>query len=96
MDTFSDVEVFKNYASQYNTSSRTFITLNQERIERIKDISKRSVVAFLLGIGLDESGNLVIDSKEKATRLINLCYKTFQDAETANVLKVSTVTMLSN
>ena len=58
---FSDVESFKAYASQY-TSSRTFITLKSERIERIKDKRKRKTVATMLKIELDNSGNFIIDS----------------------------------
>ena len=94
-DAFSDVEVFKAYASQY-TSSRTFITLKSERIERVKDKRKRRSVATMLKIDLDESGNFIIDSKEKASYLIKyLCFKIFKDGETNDVLEASTISTLS-
>lgn len=92
---FSDGESFKTYASQY-TSSRTFITLKLERIERIKDKRKRKSVATMLKINLDESGNFIIDSKEKASYLIRyLCFKIFKDGETNDLLEASTISTLS-
>lgn len=92
---FSDAEAFKTYASQY-TSSRTFITLKSERIERVKDKRKRRSVASMLGIELDESGNFIINSKEKASHLIKyLCFKIFKDSETNDVLEASTISTLS-
>lgn len=92
---FSDVESFKTYASQY-TSSRTFITLKSERIERIRDKRKRKAVATMLKIGLDGSGNFIIDSKEKASYLIKyLCFKIFKDDETKDLLEASAISTLS-
>ena len=92
---FSDIESFKTYASQY-TSSRTFITLKSERIERIKDKRKRRTVATMLKIELDNSGNFIIDSKEKASYLIKyLCFKIFKDGETNDLLEASTINTLS-
>lgn len=92
---FSDVESFKTYASQY-TSRRTFITLKSERIERIKDKRKRKAVATMLKIDLDESGNFIIDSKEKASYIIKyLCFKIFKDGETNDLLEASTISTLS-
>lgn len=92
---FSDVESFKTYASQY-TSSRTFITLKSERIESIKDKHKRKIVATMLKIELDDSGNFIIDSKEKASYLIKyLCFKIFKDSETNDLLEASTISTLS-
>ena len=92
---FSDAESFKTYASQY-TSSRTFITLKSERIKRIKDKRKRRTVATMLKIELDESGNFIIDSKEKASYLIRyLCFKIFKDGESNDLLEASTINTLS-
>lgn len=91
---FSDAEVFKAYALQY-TSSRTFITLKPERVERVKDKRKRKSVASMLKIDLDELGNFVIGSKEQASTLIKyLCFKIFKDGETNDVLEASTVSTL--
>ena len=92
---FSDVEAFKTYASQY-TSSRTFITLKSERIERVRDKGARRSVASMLKIDLDESGNFIINSKEQASHLIKyLCFKIFKDGETNDVLEASTINTLS-
>jgi len=49
----------------------------------------------MLKIDLDASGNLVVDSKEKAARLIKyLCYKIFKDGETNDILEASTISTL--
>lgn len=91
----SDVDAFKTYAAQY-TSTRTFITLKSERIERIRDGRKRKGVATMLKIDLDDSGSLIVDTKEKASLLIRyLCFKIFKDSETEDVLEASTITKLS-
>lgn len=92
---FSDVESFKTYASQY-TSSRTFITLKSDRIERVQDKHTRRIVASMLGINLDGAGNFIIDSKKKAANLIKyLCFKIFKDGETNDILEASTISPLS-
>ena len=92
---FSDKDAFKTYASQY-TSNRTFITLKLDRLERIKDKLKRKDVASMLGISLDDCGNFIIDTKEKAAHLIKyLCFKIFKDGETNNVLEASTISPLT-
>ena len=94
-DAIADPEAFKTYASQY-TSNRTFITLKQERIDRVTDKRKRKAVASMLKIDLDESGDFIIDSKEKAAYLIKyLCYKIFKDAETNDILEASTISTLT-
>ncbi len=88
-------ETFKEYASQY-TSTRTFITLKQERIDRVTDKRMRKAVASMLKIELDLSGDFIIDSKEKASYLIKyLCYKIFKDGETNDILEASTISTLS-
>ena len=94
-NSIADAETFKTYASQY-TSTRTFITLKQERIDRVTDKRKRKAVASMLKIDLDKSGDFIIDSKEKAAYLIKyLCYKIFKDAETNDVLEASTISTLA-
>jgi hypothetical protein len=94
-DAIADPEAFKTYASQY-TSNRTFITLKQERIDRVTDKRKRKAVASMLKTDLDESGDFIIDSKEKAAYLIKyLCYKIFKDAETNDILEASTISTLT-
>ncbi len=75
---------------------RRAITLKQERIDRVTDKRKRKAVASMLKIDLDESGDFIIDSKEKASYLIKyLCYKIFKDGETKDILEASTISTLS-
>jgi hypothetical protein len=94
-DAIADPEAFKSYASQY-TSNRTFITLKQERIERVTDKRKRKKVANMLKIDLDEAGDFIIDTKEKAAYFIKyLCFKIFQDAETNDILEASTISTVT-
>lgn len=93
-DALADCESFKTYATQY-TSSRTFITLKQERLKRVSDKRIRKSIATMLKIELDETGEFIIDSKEKASRLIRyLCYKIFKDGETNDILEASTINTL--
>lgn len=94
-DAIADPEAFKTYASQY-TSNRTFITLKQERIDRVTDKRKRKKVANMLKIDLDEAGDFIIDTKEKAAYFIKyLCFKIFQDAETNDILEASAISTLA-
>ncbi len=91
---FSDVGTFKSLALQYK-SSRTFITLKQERINRIKTKQNRKNVADMLHLSLDGNGNFMITTVEEAALLIRyLCFKIFQDIETKDVLEANTVTKL--
>ena len=95
IDQMVATDAIKTYAYQY-TSNRTFITLKQERIDRVTDKRKRKAVASMLKIDLDESGDFIIDSKEKAAFLIKyLCYKIFKDAETNDILEASTISTLT-
>ena len=92
---FSDVGTFKSLATQYK-SSRTFITLKTERVNRIKDKRNRKKVAEMLHIPLDDSGNFTISTADEASLLIRyLCFKIFQDNETKDVLEANSVTKLS-
>lgn len=92
---FSDTEAFKSLATQYR-SSRTFITLKSERVNRIKDKRSRKKVADMLHIPLDDTGNFAISTADEASLLIRyLCYKIFQDNETKDVLEANSVTKLS-
>ena len=93
-ETISNIEEFKTFATQYK-SSRTFITLKDDRIDRIKDGRKRKKVATMLNLSLDANGNFQINTPEEASLLIRyLCYKVFQDSETDDVLEASTITKL--
>ena len=91
----ADTDAFITYASQY-TSNRTFITLREERLKRIKNRRTRKAIATMLKIELDENGDFMVDSKEKASLLIKyLCYKIFKDGETNDVLEASTISALT-
>ena len=91
----ADAQAFKTYASQY-PSNRTFITLKSERLQRVKDRRKRKSIAAMLGITLNEAGEFVVDSKEKAALIIKyLCYKIFKDGETNDVLEANTISTLT-
>lgn len=93
-DTISNVEEFRTLANQYK-SSRTFITLKDDRITRIKDGRKRKQIATMLNLPVDADGNFIITSAEEASLLIRyLCYKVFQDSETDDVLEASAITKL--
>lgn len=92
---FSDSERFKSLATQYK-SSRTFITINQERIDKIEDNYDRKKIADMLNLPLDEDGNFFITTLDEASLLIKyLCFKIFQDNETKDVLEANSVTKLS-
>ena len=91
---FSDIEEFKTFSNQYR-STRTFISLNRERVNRIKDPQNRVQIATILGLSLDENRSFVITTAEQASLMLRyLCYKIFQDNETQAVLEASTVTQI--
>ena len=91
----ANADDFKNYAKQYS-SSRTFITLKEERLERLKTPEQRQKVAERLNLLLDEADNIVVENAEQASLLIRyLCYKVFVDGETNDLLEASTVTKIS-
>lgn len=92
---FSNVDEFKALSNQYR-SARTFISLNKERVNRIKDPLNRAHIAAMLGLTLDGSGSFVITTAEQASLLLRyLCFKIFQDNETKAVLEASTVTKIT-
>jgi hypothetical protein len=92
---FSDVDMFRKYAREYR-SPKTFINLNQERINIVQDLDKRSKVASMLGIKLDDGNNFIIDTADKASLFIRyLCYRIFKDEETKDVIEASNVSKLN-
>ena len=92
---FADVDEFKALSNQYR-SARTFISLNKERVNRIKDPHNRAQIATMLGLTLDGSGSFVVTTAEQASLLLRyLCFKIFQDNETKAVLEASTVTKIA-
>lgn len=86
---FEDGETFKNLASQYK-SSRTFITLKEDRVNKIKDKPGRKAVASMLKLPLGSDGNFDIQTPEQASLLIRyLCFKILQDEETKDIFEGS-------
>lgn len=94
VDSISNIDLFKSLASSYK-SPRTFLTLKDERIERIADKQNRKTVSKMLNIKLDNNSQFIIESEEEAAKLIKyLCYKIFQDHESRNVLEASVVSKI--
>ena len=93
---FSDVIVFKNYADQYK-SYRTFVTLSQERLEKVKNIHDRRDISSKYKLDLDESGLFIIDSYTKAETIIDyLCLKIIEEKGTNNIFVASNLTKINH
>ena len=91
----ANVELFKGFAKEYK-SAKSFVTLKKERIEKVKDKTKRSEIAIMLNISLDAQGNFIIDTAEKASLFIRyLCYKIIDDHETRDIIEVSNASKLN-
>lgn len=94
IDAFVDKERFSKLVKSYR-SPRTFITLDQERIDKLKDVDTRIKVARELEIPINEEGKLEILSEKEATILIKyLCFKVFLEAETNNLLEAASVSKI--
>lgn len=94
IDAFVDKERFRKLVKSYR-SPRTFITLEQERIDKLKDVDTRIKVARELEIPINEEGKLEILSEKEATILIKyLCFKVFLEAETNNLLEAASVSKI--
>ena len=96
IDAFDNKEEFEQMAKSYR-SPRTFVTLKSERVERIKNKSKRKKVAKTLKIEVSDEGKFVFKSAEEVSKLLRyLCFKVFKDDETKELLEASNVTLLSS
>jgi len=85
---------FSNHAQSCN--ARTFVTLNDDRIETAKNTERRNSISETYHIPLGDEGGFKISSSEEASTLIKyLCYKMFEEAETKDVLEASSVTKWS-
>lgn len=94
IDAFEDKDQFEQMARSYK-SPRTFLTLKQDRINRIKQKTKRKKVAEMLGIDLDVNGKFSFKNEEEVSLLIRyLCFKVFKDAETQELLEANNVTQI--
>ena len=94
IDAFEDKEEFERMARAYK-SPRTFITLKSEKIERIKNKTKRKKVATMLNIDVSDDGKFLFKNEEEVSLLIRyLCFKVFKDDETKELLEANNVTKL--
>jgi hypothetical protein len=90
----SNAEEFKHYSSQYK-SLRTFITLGEDRLRRLRDKRSRARIATMLKVPLNEEGFLnIMDYKMTSLLIRYLCYKIFQDSETDDVLEATTISRI--
>lgn len=88
---FDNDDDFKNYANK-NTSSRMYIKLNDERVDKIKTKEGRIRVAEILNLPINDDGKFVFYNATQARLLIKyLCYKVIKDDETKDLLEVGTV-----
>lgn len=92
---FSDCHNFKQLAQHYK-SSRTFITLKKDRLEKIKTIEGRCEIARTLKIPLNENSEFIVQDEKQASLLIRyLCYKIIKDDESKDLLEVGTISKIS-
>jgi hypothetical protein len=95
IDAYENKEEFERMARAYK-SPRTFITLKNERVERVKNKAKRKKVASMLNIDVSEEGKFVLKNDEDVSLLIRyLCFKIFKDDETKELLEANNVTPIS-
>lgn len=95
IDAFDNKEEFEQMARAYK-SPRTFITLKSERVERIKNKTKRKKIAGMLKIEVNDDGKFMFKNDEEVSLLIRyLCFKVFKDDETKELLEANNVTQLS-
>lgn len=89
---FSDDNKFNEFARAY-TSPRTFVTLSQERMKKLKNKKTRVDVAKILELEIDNQGRICFTNKEDASVLIKyICFKIFKDFETKGLLEGSNIT----
>ena len=94
LDAFEDKNQFKQIARAYK-SPRTFITLKDERVNRIKNKANRKDIANMLNIEISSNGKFVFKNEEEVSLLLRyLCFKVFKDYETKELLEANNVTKL--
>ena len=71
LDAFEDKNQFKQIARAYK-SPRTFITLKSERVNRIKNKTKRKAVASMLNIEISDNGKFVFKNEEEVSLLFKI------------------------
>lgn len=91
----SDLDGFVKYAKSY-TSSRTFLTLDENKIAQLKDATTRKAISESFKIQLSEDGKILTNSAENVTLLIKfLCYKLIEEKRTDKILEINNAKELS-
>lgn len=90
---FSD-DSFKNYAEIYN-HPKTFITLDNEKLDKIKDEQERIKISKRFKIELDENNKFKNLSNDQSLHLLKyLCLKIIKDGDTDGLVEVVQATKL--
>ena len=90
-DIISNPDEFKSQSTSID--ARILQEIHPQRFAEIQRIEHREEVSRNYNIPLDQNGKFIPESKEQYTRLIRyLGYKTFQDAETMDILTANSVT----
>lgn len=80
---------FTDYIEIYN-HPKTFITLDEGRINRMKNVDERIKIAQNLGISMDSEHNFIDVTKKQALLIIQyLCLKILKDEESGLMYKVT-------
>lgn len=88
LDCFAE-DGFKEYLTSYS-HPKTFITLNEERLNRMKNIDERKNIAEILHLDLNVDNKFINLTAEKSLLIIKyLCYKILKDGESGNLFEVS-------
>lgn len=88
---FHETEKVTTFMKRY-TSPKTFLTLRQQRVDKLTTKEGRQVIAKLLQLNITDDSEIIVDTQEQANQLIKyLCYKIFQDKETDNLIEVASV-----
>lgn len=88
-------EEFKEYLSSY-AHPKTFITLSQERMDRMKNVYERKRIADILRIKINQNNEFENLTNEQSLRLIKyLCYKILKDGESGSLFEVSQAVKLN-
>ena len=87
---FEDHRLAQSFMKGYS-SPKTFLTLREQRVEKLNSIEGRGEIAEILKLQISETG-IIISEQKQANQLIKyLCYKIFQDKETDNLIEVNSI-----
>ena len=86
---------FQEYAKSYR-STRTFISLKQDRLERVSTSEGRQYIAKMFNIDLDADNKFTNLNKGKAEILIKyLCFKVVKDDQSKEILEGSNLSKIN-